>query len=95
MAIGIEAKAIKVFMVKVLFFARLREQLGISEQSVEWHRGDTVQVLLNRLVTKGDDKWQVLLAKEVVAAKNQQTVSRDALVSDGDELAFFPPVTGG
>ena len=82
-------------MIKVLFFARLREQLGVSEQAVEWHHGDTVQALLNRLVTEGGDKWQVLLAEEVVAAKNQQTVTRNALVSDGDEMAFFPPVTGG
>lgn len=82
-------------MIKVLFFARLREQLGVSEQAIEWHHGDTVQTLLNRLVTEGGDKWQVLLAEEVVAAKNQQTVTRNALVSDGDEMAFFPPVTGG
>ena len=82
-------------MVKVLFFARLREQLGVSEQNIEWHCNDTVQALLEHLVNSGGANWQVLLADEVVAAKNQQTVARDALVVDGDEVAFFPPVTGG
>lgn len=86
-------------MIKVLFFARLREQLGVSEQHVNWQDGEhdaaTVQTLLNTLVDNGGAKWQVLLADEIVAAKNQQAVSRDTLLADGDEVAFFPPVTGG
>ncbi|MDB4456215.1 molybdopterin converting factor subunit 1 [bacterium] len=82
-------------MIKVLFFARLREQLGTPECRVTWCDNMTVQSLMNYLLTNNDDKWQSLLAEEVVVAINQQVVNRDARIADGDELAFFPPVTGG
>ena len=82
-------------MIKILFFARLREQLGTRECSVTWSDNMTVQSLINHLLTNNDDKWQLLLAEEVVVAINQQVVGRDARIKDGDELAFFPPVTGG
>lgn len=82
-------------MVKVLFFARLREQLGVAEQTLEWSHSDTVLALAEHLVAEGGDSWQVLLAEDTVVAQNQCVVQRDSLVSDGDEIAFFPPVTGG
>lgn len=82
-------------VVKVLFFARLREQLGAAEQMLEWSKDDTVLTLAKRLIADGGERWQVLLAEDTVVAQNQTVVSRDSLVRDGDEIAFFPPVTGG
>ena len=90
-------------MIKLVFFARLREQLGLSEHRVTLSDNLTVQTLVEHLIASDDDsnagsgssKWQLLLADEVVVAKNQQVVDRDTFVEEGDELAFFPPVTGG
>tara|TARA_B110000967_G_C18544268_1_gene392178 strand:+ start:378 stop:650 length:273 start_codon:yes stop_codon:yes gene_type:complete len=90
-------------MIKLVFFARLREQLGLSEHRVTLSDNLTVQTLVEHLIASDDDsnagsgssKWQLLLADEVVVAKNQQVVDRDIFVEEGDELAFFPPVTGG
>lgn len=82
-------------MIKVLLFARLREQLEVGSLSFDWADDATVDVLANQLVQQQGDNWQVLLADEIVVAINQQVVGRDALVSAGDEVAFFPPVTGG
>ena len=90
-------------MIKLVFFARLREQLGLSEHRVTLSDNLTVQTLVEHLIASDVDsnadsvnsKWQLLLADEVVVAKNQQVVDRDTFVEEGDELAFFPPVTGG
>ena len=82
-------------MIKVLLFARLREQLEVGSLGFDWADDATVDVLANQLVQQQGANWQVLLADEIVVAINQQVVGRDALVSAGDEVAFFPPVTGG
>ena len=104
MATGTETQKFKVlFMIKLVFFARLREQLGLSEHRVALSEQLTVQALVEYLMTSdgesnnGNDRsqWSLLASDEIVVAKNQQVVDRDALVEDGDELAFFPPVTGG
>ena len=104
MVIGIETRKFKaLFMIKLMFFARLREQLGLSEHRIALSEQLTVQALVEHLMTSdgesnnGNDKsqWSLLASDEIVVAKNQQVVDRDALVEDGDELAFFPPVTGG
>lgn len=82
-------------MIKVLLFARLREQLEVGSLSFDWADDATVDVLANQLVQQQGTHWRLLLADDIVVAVNQQVVSRDALVSAGDEVAFFPPVTGG
>lgn len=82
-------------MIKVLFFASLREKLQSSELSLEWPIENTVLALATQLAEQGGDNWQLLLAEETVCAINQQVAERDAVVKDGDEIAFFPPVTGG
>lgn len=82
-------------MVKILFFARLKEQLGLSSTELEWDSGGTIATLANQLVADNGEAWQVLLDEETVYAINQQIVDRDAIVNANDEVAFFPPVTGG
>jgi len=82
--------------VKVLYFAGLREALGIAREDVELAAGiDSVGELRNRLAARGDD-WQPLAAtRNLRVAVNQTLCGFDAAVRDGDEVAFFPPVTGG
>ena len=82
-------------MVRVLFFAGLREALGSGESLPYSTRIATIALLLDHLTARGE-QWQVLnTTRNLRAAVNQQMVTMDAAIKDGDEVAFFPPVTGG
>jgi molybdopterin synthase sulfur carrier subunit len=83
--------------VKVLFFAALREQLGTGGEEIELPAGiGTVAALRSHLRSRGG-AWQLALAdgKLVRAAVNQDMVPPTTALKGGDEVAFFPPVTGG
>lgn len=84
-------------MVTVLYFARLREELGrSSEQIVLPAAVRDLEGLRAHLVARGGE-WEQQLApgRPVRAAVNQAMAAGDMPISDGDEIAFFPPVTGG
>ena len=82
-------------MIKVLFFASLREQLDCDAVDVAADGLDTIDDLRNSLGARGE-AWQKALADErLQVALNQQLSTSDATLQDGDEVAFFPPVTGG
>jgi len=81
----------------VLFFASLREQLGTAAEEIELPAGvATVAALRSHLAHSGG-AWEGALAekKNVRAAVNQDMVQPSAAIKAGDEVAFFPPVTGG
>lgn len=82
--------------VKVLYFASLREAVGTSAEELPLPAGiATVGALRSHLAARGEG-WQALgEGRNVRAALNQRMVSGDAVVAAGDEVAFFPPVTGG
>ncbi|MCH8501097.1 MAG: molybdopterin converting factor subunit 1 [Aliidiomarina sp.] len=82
-------------MIKVLFFAVLRERLGTSEVAVEDFHGSTVADLIQHLEQRSLKWHQELASQDVLAAVNQQLVSHTYVIEAGDEVAFFPPVTGG
>ncbi|WP_101760610.1 molybdopterin converting factor subunit 1 [Oceanicoccus sp. KOV_DT_Chl] len=84
-------------MLTILFFARIREQLGVDQLSLPLSSATmTIDDLLQQLVTTNEPYWaEVLLADNVVKAVNQQVVKTGHVLSDDDEVAFFPPVTGG
>lgn len=75
--------------VKVRFFASLRERMGRSEQDLEPDQVHSVADVWAEVAPSGD------LPPNVLIAVNQQYAERDHPVRDGDEVAFFPPVTGG
>ena len=83
--------------VKVLFFAGLREQLGTPGEEIELPRDvTTVGGLRAHLKSRGGVYEKVLSEKALVrAAVNQDMVQPGAPLKAGDEVAFFPPVTGG
>ena len=83
--------------VKLLFFAGLREQLGSAGEEIELPDAiTTVEALRAHLRARGGAFEQVLAQKALVrAAVNQSMVQPDARIKAGDEVAFFPPVTGG
>ncbi|WP_117233320.1 molybdopterin synthase sulfur carrier subunit [Vibrio maerlii] len=81
-------------MIKVLFFAQTKELVGTGEVEIS-ESFATVEELRQSLVTRGD-KWELALeAGKLLVAVNQAIVPLDFAISEGDEVAFFPPVTGG
>lgn len=82
-------------MVKIKFFAALRERLQCAEQSVPVYAGETVAEVRARLIEQYPAWRHELLEKDVLCAKNFAFVDAQETVRSGDELAFFPPVTGG
>ena len=84
-------------MITVKFFASLRESLGKEEEVLDFQANlDSVAAIREALVLKHGSSWQeVLIDNSVLMAVNQVMSDPEAVVSDGDEVAFFPPVTGG
>ena len=75
--------------IRVRYFASLRERIGRSEDSLDAEPDLTVAQVWASL----QPDWP--LDNNTLAAVNQEYVERNRRVSDGDEVAFFPPVTGG
>lgn len=83
-------------MIDVQYFASVRERLGIDSEQVDAGSATTVAALLDLLAARHGDKGQrALIETRVLAAVNQIVVEPQAAVRSGDEVAFFPPVTGG
>jgi molybdopterin synthase sulfur carrier subunit len=75
--------------ITVKYFAVLREQVGKSEESIDFQKGMTVSDLWKK--TMSDDK----LPAGIMVAVNMEYTRQDTALHDGDEVAFFPSVTGG
>lgn len=75
--------------IRVRYFASLREKMGCIEETLVAEGLETVS-----------DVWKAVgegkpLPEHVLCAVNMSYASPDSAVKDGDEVAFFPPVTGG
>jgi sulfur-carrier protein len=83
--------------VKILYFAKLREDLGCGAEEFALPEGvTTVASLRAHLVARGGQWAQSLAAgKALRVAVNQELADAATPVRAGDEVAFFPPVTGG
>lgn len=82
---------------KILYFASIRERIGHAEEIVELPPTvATARDLIDWLVARGGDYARALGdARGVRVAVNQEHVKPDHPVAAGDEIALFPPVTGG
>ena len=81
--------------IQVRYFASLREALGPSEQ-IDMPAGSTVAQLRDVLLSLGGRHAEVLArGRAVRTAVNQALCDESAPLSEGAEVAFFPPVTGG
>jgi molybdopterin converting factor subunit 1 len=81
---------------KVVYFAALRREIGVGEEEVSPPAGTaTVGQLLDWLKTRSPGHARALSAPRLMAAVNQDYCGLDSSISAGDEIAFFPPVTGG
>ncbi|KJY85160.1 molybdopterin synthase [Vibrio galatheae] len=81
-------------MIKVLFFAQTRELVGTDEIDLQGDF-DSVEAVRSHLALQ-PGKWDLALEPgKLLAAVNQSIVPLTHPVQSGDEVAFFPPVTGG
>ena len=83
-------------MIKVVFFASLREELSADELYLEPGEIENVQHVIDELAqTRGSQYGESLSGDNILIAVNQEMVDSRAVVNDDDEVAFFPPVSGG
>ena len=82
--------------VKIVFFANLREALGVDSVDLHISGSSSVSALIAQLADQQSPEWlEMLTAENIRVAVNQDMINEDVDVVDGDEVAFFPPVTGG
>ena len=83
-------------MLNILYFAQLRETLGLDKETVDIPDKATVDGLVNELRARGGVWADALgLGKRWRVAVNQEMAAADTPLKSGDEVAIFPPVTGG
>lgn len=81
--------------IKVLYFAALGETLGTTEETVALPTAvETIADLRAMLQDRGG-AWFAIAEKNLRFAVNHEVVKTEHAVRHGDEVAFFPPVTGG
>jgi len=83
-------------MIQVLYFASFRETLGLDQEKMDIKPNQTIVDLIEILKSRGET-WQAIFNADipVLCARNQDMVDFNETIQDGDEIAFFPPVTGG
>lgn len=81
----------------MLYFARLKESLGVASERIALPQAVSNLDGLRALLVARGGVWTEELAvnRRIRAAVNQTMAAGDTAISDGDEIAFFPPVTGG
>ena len=83
----------KPMTVKVLYFGRLKELSGSSEESVELRDGSVIEDLFTTCSAVRPELRK--FRASLVAARNQEFAAWDTPLSPGDEVGFLPPVSGG
>lgn len=82
-------------MLRVRYFASLRERMGLAEETLTLSSAAAFDELLAELRSRHGERADCLIGDKVRVAVNQQLVEGAIELKDGDELGFLPPVTGG
>lgn len=82
-------------MITILYFGQLKDQLGLTQETLAWAGGSTTQLL--QQLRERDDTWAIALAPGKVfrLVINQQIQLGEAIIPDNAEVGILPPVTGG
>jgi len=83
--------------VKILYFSWVRDRVGLGNQDVVLPENvTTIEQLVNLLKSQGDGYTHAFSDLSIIrAAVNHEHVKLDHTICENDEVAFFPPVTGG
>jgi molybdopterin synthase sulfur carrier subunit len=84
-------------MINIKYFARLSESLNVKSEEVEFsEQNNTVENLIQSLTERGEP-WttEFSIENKILVAVNHELSDRQATLKQNDEVAFFPPVTGG
>jgi molybdopterin synthase sulfur carrier subunit len=82
-------------MICVVFLAQLREQLGCADIEIDSTEVSSISELKQYLLKRYPEWSEYLEQKKLLVALNHEYARGDSPVVSGDEVAFFPPVTGG
>lgn len=82
-------------MIRILFLGQLREQLGAAELQIPAKNISSVAALKRYLVAERPAWEQFLAHSKLLVAVNHEYAKASSTIKSGDEVAFFPPVTGG
>ncbi len=84
-------------MIEISYFASVREKLQIDSEQMELPTEIAdISALIAFLVEQRDPLWgEVLNDSKMMVAVNKVVVDRKSVIHKGDEIAFFPPMTGG
>lgn len=80
--------------ITVCFFGALSEAVNQKAIELPSDHGLTLDELKAQLASQGP-KWQAIEQNHILCALNHEMVTGNPLIKAGDEVAFFPPVTGG
>ena len=79
--------------IKVLYFALFREETGISEEIIELQEGAKLQLLEDHLTRLHPSLANLQFS--AIYSVNRKYVKTDLILKEGDEVALFPPISGG
>jgi molybdopterin synthase sulfur carrier subunit len=83
-------------LVEIWYFARIKEAVDCEHEKLELPDGSpTVRDLVDRLSQRGENWHKALSDDNLLVAVNQSVASMQTTIAEGDEIAFFPPVSGG
>lgn len=80
--------------ITILYFAKLAEDVGCREEKIQVKSGCFLNTLIETITERGD-KWTMIAAPQIRCAINQNITTENPPLNNNDEVAFFPPVTGG
>lgn len=81
-------------MIHIVFFAALKEKLDCDSLSLSSDNIQNIEQVIAKIVEQ-NPSWQSAFSDTVLSAVNHNMVDKNHPVVPGDEVAFFPPVTGG
>lgn len=82
-------------MIKILYFASIKEKLGLECESIPFENGMTLAHVLDALSEKHPVIKEMTVSKNFLYAINQEISRPEASLKDGDEIAILPPLSGG